>query len=87
MIIGVDTRILKGKSLDEALRVISQFFDVVEICASHIRSELTKRQLTLSELARDVRALCREFSIKILQVHAPYGDLDDSVSSPHLSFY
>ncbi len=82
MKVGIDTRVLKNKPLSEAMRIVSKCFSNIEICASHIRSEISRRQVTLNELARGIKMLCRELNVKVLQVHAPYGELDEMLADP-----
>ena len=82
MKVGIDTRIFKSRPLDEALKIISRLFSIVEICASHIRGESSRRGITLRELARNVRLLCKDLGVEVAQIHAPYGELDEMLANP-----
>ncbi len=77
---GIDTRIMKSRPLEIAFEKIARLFDLVELCASHIRSELERCRCDLDELARRVRKMCRELNVRVVQVHAPYGELDEMLA-------
>ena len=81
MKLGIDTRILKSRDLYSSLEIISNYFRAVEICASHIKAELN-RGLSFSEIAQKVYSRCRDLGVEVVQVHAPYGELDEVLSRP-----
>ncbi len=75
MKIGIDTRILKHLPLEKAMKNISEYFENVEICASHIR-EMSQR-MSLEEIAKVINSVKKDCGINVVQIHAPYGDIDE----------
>jgi len=75
MKVGIDTRVLKYMPLEEATKIISNYFSNVEICASHIR-ELSQR-MPFEDIVGLINSLKKEYNISVVQVHAPYGEIDE----------
>ncbi len=80
--VGIDTRIFKHLNIDMAISKISKLFNIIEVCASHVK-KLERECITIRDVANILSRLKKEYNVDIVQIHAPYGDIDGLLTDPN----